>query len=105
MWIEPSRSYRIYIPKNRIIYPKIESFKIDLAGLKEMSLKDSLSRLFGGKENKILRLLKDYLDSILRVVNELKTLLSMVMGKEAFSSPSILDTKIEMISVLSLIHI
>ena len=64
-----------------------------------MSLKDSLSRLFGGRENRILRLLKDYLDSIFRVVNELKTLLSMVMGKEAFSSPSVLDTKIEMISV------
>ena len=64
-----------------------------------MSLKDSLSRLFGGKENKVLRLLKDYLDSIIRVVNELKALLSIVMGKEAFNSPSILDTKIEMISV------
>ena len=64
-----------------------------------MSLKDSLSRLFGGKENKVLRLLKDYLDSIIRVVNELKALLSIVMGKETFNSPSILDTKIEMISV------
>ena len=64
-----------------------------------MSLKDSLSRLFGGRENKILRLLNDYLDSIIRVINELKTLLSMVMGKEALSSPSVLDTKIEMISV------
>jgi len=72
---------------------------MDLAGLKKMSFKDSLSRLFGGRENKILRLLNDYLDSIIRVVNELKTLLSMVMGKEPLRSPSVLDTKIEMISV------
>ena len=64
-----------------------------------MSFKDSLSRLFGGRENRTLRLLKDYLDSIIRVVNELKALLSIVMGKETFNSPSILDTKIEMISV------
>ncbi len=65
-----------------------------------MMFRSSFSRLFGRREKEVLRLLTEHLDSVLKVVNELKVFISSLMNEDiTLSSPSIFETKIEMISI------
>jgi len=65
-----------------------------------MLFRDSPFRLFGRREKKVLRLLMEHLDSVFKVVSELKIFISSLINEDiTLSSPSVFETKIEMISI------
>ena len=65
-----------------------------------MTFRGSFLRLFRRREKETLRLLTEYLDSVFKVVEEFRTLISsLISGDIVLSSPSIFEAKIDLISV------
>ena len=65
-----------------------------------MTFRSSFLRLFRRKEKETLRLLTEYLDSVFKVVEEFRTLISsLISGDIVLSSPSTFEAKIDLISV------
>ena len=65
-----------------------------------MTFRSSFLRLFRRREKEALRLLTEYLDSVFKVVEEFRTLISsLISGDIVLSSPSTFEAKIDLISV------
>jgi len=65
-----------------------------------MTFRSSFLRLFRRREKEALRLLMEYLDSVFKVVEEFRTLISsLISGDIVLSSPSTFEAKIDLISV------
>jgi len=65
-----------------------------------MTFRGSFLRLFRRREKETLRLLTEYLDSVFKVVEEFRTLISsLISGDIVLSSPSTFEAKIDLISV------